>query len=131
MEGRTLRAIEDQGGEEGEKHGTDALALWSSVVDVYDLEEHQRAVLVEACRTVDLLTKLDAEVRRDGPTIDSSQGLRTHPAVTEARQQRIALARLLAVTRLPSGQDGDQQAGARPQRRVGVRGTYGIRGAGS
>src|SRR3954470_1663415 len=109
--------------------GADARELWSSVVDAFDLEEHERALLVEACRTVDLLAKLDAEVRRDGPLIDSSQGLRAHPAATEARQQRIALARLLAALRLPAGEDGDQQAGARPQRRVGVRGTYGIRGA--
>lgn len=108
--------------------GDDALALWSSVMDAYDLEEHERALLVEACRTVELLTKLDDEVRRDGPVIDSSQGLRAHPAATEARQQRIALARLLAALRLPAGDEGDQQAGARPQRRVGVRGTYGIRG---
>lgn len=109
--------------------GTDALALWSSVVDVFDLEEHERALLVEACRTVELLSKLDGEVRRDGPTIDSSQGLRAHPAAVESRQQRIALARLLAALRLPAGEAGDQQAGARPQRRTGVRGTYGIRGA--
>src|SRR5215218_5682037 len=98
--------------------GADARHLWSSVIEAYDLEEHERALLVEACRTVDLLDKLDAEVRRDGPTIDSSQGLRAHPAATEARQQRIALARLLAALRLPSGEEGDQQAGARrPQRR--------------
>jgi hypothetical protein len=109
--------------------GADALALWSSVIDGYELEEHERALLVEACRTVDLLVTLDEEVRRDGPTIDSSQGLRAHPAATEARQQRIALARLLAALRLPSGEEGDQKASARPQRRVGVRGTYGIRGA--
>lgn len=109
--------------------GSDARKMWSAVMDDYDLEEHERALLVEACRTVDLLAKLDAEVRRDGPLLDSSQGLRAHPAATEARQQRIALARLLAALRLPAGEDGDQQAGARPQRRVGARGVYGIRGA--
>ncbi len=109
--------------------GVDARHLWSSVMDVFELEEHERALLVEAVRTVDLLDRLDAEVRRDGPLLNSSQGLRAHPAATEARQQRIALARLLAALRLPAGEDGDQQAGARPQRRVGVRGTYGIRGA--
>ncbi len=110
--------------------GADARALWSSVIEEYDLEEHERALLVEACRTVDLLTKLDAEVRRDGPMLESSQGLRAHPAAVEARQQRITLARLLAALRLPAGEEGDQQAGARrPQRRAGVRGTYGIRGA--
>src|SRR3954467_12111108 len=109
--------------------GAEALALWSSVVDDYDLEEHERTLLVQAVRTVDLLEKLDAEVRRDGPLVESPQGRKAHPAATEARQQRIALARLLAALRLPAGEEGDHQAGARPQRRVGVRGTYGIRGA--
>ncbi|GAB3349942.1 hypothetical protein GCM10027300_13440 [Modestobacter lapidis] len=109
--------------------GAEALALWSSVVDVFDLEQHERALLVEAVRTVDLLAKLDAEVRRDGVMVESPQGMKAHPAATEARQQRITLARLLAALRLPNGEEGDQQASARPQRRVGVRGTYGIRGA--
>ena len=112
--------------------GAAARRLWSSVVDVFELEEHELALLVQAVRTLDLLERLDAEVRRDGPLIDSSQGLRAHPAATEARQQRLALARLLAALRLPQGEEGDQQAGARPrrpQRRSGVRGTYGIRGA--
>ena len=91
-------------------------------------KEHERTLLMQAVRTVDLLEKLDTEVRRDGPLVESPQGTKAHPAATEARQQRIALARLLAALRLPAGDEGDQQAGARPQRRIGVRGTYGIRG---
>lgn len=103
--------------------------LWASVVDVYDLDEHELALLVEAVRTVDVLAELDAAVRRDGPLVESPQGQKAHPAAVEARQQRIALARLLAALRLPSGEAGDHQASARPQRRVGARGVYGIRGA--
>ncbi len=102
--------------------------LWSSVVDVYDLDEHELALLREAVRTVDLLDLLEAELRRDGVMVESPQGCKAHPAAVEARQQRIALARLLAALRLPAGQDGDQQIAARPQRRVGVRTPYGIRG---
>lgn len=103
--------------------------LWDSIVSAFDLDEHELALLTEAARTVDLLALLDAAARQDGPLQESPQGTRAHPAVVEARQQRIALARLLAALRLPSGEVGDQQASARPQRRVGVRGTYGIRGA--
>jgi len=97
--------------------------LWSSIVDVYELEEHETALLVEAVRTVDLL---DARVREDGPIVDSPQGKRANPAAVEARQQRIALARLLAALRLPAGEEGDQRASTRPQRRTGVRGVYGV-----
>ena len=98
--------------------------LWLSVTDVYVLEEHELAVLREAVRTVDYLDALDRRVRVDGPIVSSPQGDRAHPAAVEARQQRIALARLLAALRLPAG-----EVEQRPQRRVGVRGTYGITGA--
>lgn len=108
------------------------LALWSSVVDEYELEEHERALLVEAVRTADLLHDLDEIVRREGPMVQGPQGRIAHPAAKEARAQRIVLARLLAALRLPAGEEGDQQASARvrrPQRRSGARGAYGIRGA--
>ncbi len=102
--------------------------LWASVLDEYELDEHESALLLEACRTVDILGDLAAAVRRDGALVDSPQGWRAHPAAVEARQQRITLARLLAALRLPAGTEGDRQAGARPQRRVGARGVYGVRG---
>ena len=53
--------------------------LWSSIVDVYELEEHETALLTEAVRTVDLLDLLDARVREDGPIVDSPQGKRAIP----------------------------------------------------
>lgn len=101
--------------------------LWNSVTDDYELEEHEVVLLAEAVRTVDLCSDLEAAVRRDGPLLTSPQGMKAHPAAVEARQQRIALARLLAALRLPTGEAGDEQTSAR-QRRVGVRGVYGIRG---
>lgn len=97
--------------------------LWAAVLADYELDEHEVALLVEAVRTADVLDLLDARVRADGPIVSSPQGERAHPAAVEARQQRIALARLLGALQLPTGE------GARPQRRVGVRGVYGIRGA--
>lgn len=102
--------------------------MWRSIVDLYDLDEHELSLLREAVRTVDVLAELDAAVRRDGPLLGSPQGERVHPALIESRQQRIALARLLAALRLPAGEAGDEQKSARPQRRVGVRTPYGIRG---
>ncbi len=104
-------------------------ALWASITTDYDLDEHERVLLIEAVRTVDALDQLDAAVRRDGPLTEGPQGTRAHPALVEARQQRIALARLLAALRLPAGEAGDEKVSARPQRRSGARGVYGIRGA--
>lgn len=102
--------------------------LWDSISGEYELDEHEMALLVEAARTVDLCAELDARVRVDGPVIESPQGLKAHPAAVEARQQRIALARLLAALRMPAGAEEDKAQGRRPQRRTGARGVYGIRG---
>ena len=104
-------------------------ALWASIITDYELEEHERALLIEAVRTVDALDLLDAAVRSEGAIVAGPQGIRAHPALVEARAQRVVLARLLAALRLPSGEAGDEKVSARPQRRSGARGVYGIRGS--
>ena len=100
--------------------------LWTSILDRYELEEHELALLVEMVRTVDVLTVLDATVREEGAVIGGGEsGPKVHPAVVEARQQRQALARLRAALRLPEEDEGSG-ADRRPQRRA-VRGAYGPR----
>jgi len=103
--------------------------LWTSIVASFDLDEHELVLLRQATRTVDLLEQLETEITSGGAMVQSPQGWKANPACVEARAQRITLARLLAALRLPAGETGDEQANARPRRRVGVRGTYGIRGA--
>ena len=61
--------------------------LWSSITDDYDLEEHERALLAQAARVVDLLDELDEVVRREGAMVTGPQGLIAHPAAKEARAQ--------------------------------------------
>ena len=97
--------------------------LWKDVLDDYVLEQHELLLLREAVRTADVLDVLEGLVRAEGAVIDSPQGQKAHPAVVEARQQRITLARLLAALRLPAGEE-DEGGDRRPQRRQGVRGTY-------
>lgn len=107
--------------------------LWTDVLDKYELEEHELALLREMTRTVDLLDALAARVAEDGLMVPGP-GLmpRVHPAIVESRQLRIALARLSASLRLPAGEEGDQPKHLRrPQRRGGARGPYGIRGVAS
>jgi len=60
----------------------------ASVVEPYELDEHERALLVEAVGTVDLLADLDAAVRRDGALVDSPQGTKAHPAPGRRRGRR-------------------------------------------
>jgi hypothetical protein len=97
--------------------------LWKAVLDDFDLEEHELALLRQAVRVADLCEDLQAQVDAEGLII----GGRTHPALVELRQQRILLARLVVALRVPMG----EQEGQAPQRGQyrGVRGVYGIRGA--
>ena len=106
--------------------GPSGLALWRDVLGKYELEEHEVALLRECVRTVDELDVLAAVVAAEGLT--SKTGAKVHPALVEARQLRIGLARLVAALRLPAGDEEDQAAGRRPQRRVGARGVYAING---
>jgi hypothetical protein len=93
------------------------------VQDRYELEQHETTLLTEMCRTADRLEALAVVVRAEG-VIEDGTG-RAHPAAVESRQLGIAFARLSAALRLPAGDEGDQQAGARrPQRRSGARGVY-------
>lgn len=100
--------------------------LWNELLRDYVLDEHELALLREAVRTVDQLEALTAIVEAEGVMVSTASGERkVHPALTEARQLRLTLARLLASLRLPAGEAGDEKAGTRrPQRRGGARGTY-------
>lgn len=98
--------------------------LWASIVDRYELAEHQRVLLLEACRLTDQLAVLDEAIRTEGAVISTAAGRpKTNPASVERRHVNGALLRTLATLRIPDD-DGD-----RPQRRGAARGAY--RGAGS
>jgi hypothetical protein len=92
--------------------------LWTEVLDVYDLEEHELSLLREAVRTVDQLDALQRIVDKQGPMLAG----KVHPALVEARQLRLVLARLVASLRLPD------EDGVQPQRRGAARGVY-LKGA--
>lgn len=99
--------------------------LWRSVADEYELGEHELSILLEASRTVDALDSLDTIIRAEGVTHISPQGVRAHPALVEARQQRVTLAKLVASLRIPL--EDTEETGRTPQQRVGVRAVTGIR----
>lgn len=103
--------------------GTAGRRLFRGVADTYELAEHELTALTNAARTADTLAALDRRVAADGEVLDTPTGPRVHPAVVEARQQRLTLARLLAALRLPDDEDDE----VRPQRRGGARGPYVVR----
>jgi hypothetical protein len=99
--------------------------LWRSIVDEFELDEHELALLRQAVRVVDTIDALQAVVDRDG--VLTVEG-KTHPAVVELRQQRLVLARLIVALRVPIGEGESKHSPvSRLQRRGGVRGVYGPR----
>lgn len=113
-----------------------AEALWWSVVagegedhPGYELEGHEMALLTEACRIRTRLDGLEEVLRSEGLTAYGSKGQPVvHPALSEARAQELAFARLLAQLRFPQGDAEERRSTAtrsgRPQRRGGSRGLY-------
>lgn len=92
--------------------------LWDAGTGEFEWAEHELAMLEEACRTRDRIVDLDKAVESDGIMLKSSQGMRVHPGIAEARQQRLALARLLVSLGMPPLEE-DALPKARP-----VRGVY-------
>ncbi len=77
-------------------------ALVTRFTDEFDLEEREIAILHAAAHQADDIRALEASIERDGVTVAGSQGQpRLNQAVTEVRQARVALARLLGQLNLP------------------------------
>jgi len=107
--------------------GPSGRRLWRAVQADFELGEHESALLTAMCRQVDRLDELEALITAEGLTVTGHGTVKMHPAVVEARQTAIAVARIGAALRLPAGEEDE---GAKPaQRRGGVRGVYAIGGA--
>jgi phage terminase small subunit len=104
--------------------GPSGRRLWRSVQADFELGEHESALLTAMCRQVDRLDELEALITEEGLTVTGHGTVKMHPAVIEARQTAIAVARIGAALRLPAGEEDTEPT----QRRGGVRGVYAIRG---
>ncbi|MGW8953032.1 hypothetical protein [Streptomyces sp. NPDC055709] len=105
--------------------GESGARLWDAALADQEFDVHEELLLLQACRTADLLDRLSSAARRGDLTVKNGKGDQVaNPVVTEHRQQSLVLARLLASLRMPSGEEGE-----RPQRRGAARGSYGVRRA--
>ena len=101
--------------------GRPGRALWRSIAGPYELKPDELRMLEDACRTADLVARLEDAAAQDGPIAAGSMGQPViNPALPELRQQRALLARLLADLALPFP-DEDQDQGADPGRTVVLR----------
>lgn len=106
--------------------------MWRSVLGEFELAEHERLLLDQACRVADICGQLQALVTEDGPLVESRLGeSRANPALVELRQQRQLLARLIVALRVPIGdQEEVSRPGAGRSQYRGPRGVYGLGGVG-
>ena len=71
-------------------------ALWTAMVNEYDLSASELTILLEACRTSDELARLAPAVSKAELVVAGSmQQPRANPLLDEARRHREVLARLL------------------------------------
>jgi P27 family predicted phage terminase small subunit len=95
--------------------------LWDSVLsDVaegWELDARDVAYLEKACRCADELASLEANIDADGTMVEGSKGqVRVHPAISEARQLRVTLLRLLGAIELSDPSNPERSATAAQQR---------------
>lgn len=77
-------------------------ALWKAIADEYDLRADELRVLEDACREVDLVERLEAELATQTLTVNGSMGQPVpNGHLAELRQHRAAVARLLGSLKLP------------------------------
>jgi len=87
--------------------------MWSAILTEFDLDERELLVLEQACRQADNVAALEAEIAASGLVTPGSKGqMRLSPTVTELRQARLAVSRLLTDLALP-----DQDDQSEPSRR--------------
>jgi len=97
-------------------------ALWRAIegdlAEGMELDARELAVLDAACRQADAVGVLERAVKRDGTMVRGASGQRRlNGAVSEARQGRVALARLLGELDL-AGESVPQTAGTRRARKA-------------
>jgi phage terminase small subunit len=68
---------------------------WAQIVKGWTLEAHHLRLLQVACESWDLAQTARAEMKRDGLTVKTINGVKTHPAAAIARDARIVFVRTL------------------------------------
>lgn len=80
--------------------------MWLALTTTYEFSAFEVLIVDQACRQADAVAALADAVERDGVMIVGAAGQpRLNAAVTELRQSRLGLAKLLGSLALPSAED--------------------------
>lgn len=91
--------------------------VWREILAEFDLDARELLVLEQAARQADAVTALEAEIDESGLVSRGSRGqMRLSTSVTELRQARLAVAKLLSELALPD--DEGQTASGRHARKA-------------
>lgn len=91
--------------------GAKAKRVWTEITSSYELRVDELRILEDACREIDLVERLEAELKGAKLIVHGSQGQPVaNPLVQELRQHRGVLTRLFGALKLP---DEDSGAGER------------------
>ena len=98
-------------------------SLWKAILTDLpadlELDARELSVLATACAQADTNTALEAAIKRDGMTVSGAAGQRRlNAAVTELRQGRVALARLLEAVDLGPAEGYSETPGSRRGRKA-------------
>lgn len=101
------------------KLGAAGKALWHDIADDMpdglEFDQRELAVLATAARQADTIASLERAIKRDGVMIVGAAGQRRlNAAVTELRQGRVALARLLGELKVEPETGGKPRSVPRP-----------------
>jgi len=106
--------------------GPTGQAFYDEITDLYDLSIAEHALLVQACQTLDLLARLQAEIDNGELTAKGSMGQTVSaPSVTEIRGHRATFQSLVKAIGLPASDSiadvKSQKAAASARARWGMR----------
>lgn len=78
-------------------------ALFRQVMQTYVLDPAETVLLIEACKTLDRIDAMEAELARDGLIVAGGRGQlpRPHPLLSELRESQKLASRLVAELALP------------------------------
>lgn len=97
------------------KLGRKARRTWLAMIDEYDLGPHELRILEDACREIDLIDRMEAELQDPDfeLVVRGSMGQPvSSPIVQEIRQHRAVIARLFQALKLPEAEGDTGEASA-------------------
>lgn len=88
-------------------HKTRGTLFIEEVTERYEFEPHEMALVREIAATLDTIERLESLYESDLTSTGSMKQTILQPAISEARQQRLMLAKLFAALNLPAEEEGE------------------------